>query len=246
MYEFLKKKYGQNFLIDNNILEKITQLIPNSNLNIVEIGPGDGRLTDYILKKKPSNLLLVEIDKDLIPLLESKYSKSHKIKILNENILDYEFNEKYDLIISNLPYNISSQILVKICLLKDIPEKLIFMFQKEFADRLTENKLNSLNSLVGCFFEIKTNFKVSKYCFRPIPKVDSKVILFSKKTKPLLDKIYINKFILFKRRLFSQKRKTLSNILKAFKDDLDEFNLSRRPEELELKELILLFEKINL
>ena len=116
--------------------------------------------------------------------------------------------------------------------------------QKEFADRLTENKLNSLNSLVGCFFEIKTNFKVSKHCFRPIPKVDSKVILFSK-NKTLIDKIYINKFILFKRKLFSQKRKTLSNILKAFKDNLDDFDLSRRPEDLELKELILLFKKIN-
>ena len=246
MYEFLKKKYGQNFLIDNNILKKITQLIPKSNLNIIEIGPGDGRLTDYILKKNPLNLLLVEIDKDLIPLLKSKYSNHHKIQILNENILDYEFNEKYGLIISNLPYNISSQILVKICLLEAIPEKLIFMFQKEFADRLTENKLNSLNSLVSCFFDIKANFKVSKHCFRPIPKVDSKVLLFSKKTKPLLDKIYVDKFILFKRRLFSQKRKTLSNILKEFKEDLNDFDLSRRPQDLELKELIELYKKINL
>src|SRR6056300_281973 len=111
MYEFLKKKYSQNFLIYNNIFLNIDKLIPNLNLHIIEIGPGDGRLTDYILKNKPSNLLLVEIDKDLIPLLESKYLKYHNVKILNDNVLDYEFNDKLDLIISNLQYNISSQIL---------------------------------------------------------------------------------------------------------------------------------------
>ena len=80
MYENLKKKFGQNFLIDNNILNKITNLIDYEKLEILEIGPGDGRLTDNILKKNPKNLDLVEIDKDLFINLKNKYSKNQKCK----------------------------------------------------------------------------------------------------------------------------------------------------------------------
>ena len=82
--------------------------------------------------------------------------------MINQDILKYQFNEKIDLIISNLPYKISSQILVKICSLSNLPDNLILMFQKEFAQRLLENKLNSLNSLVNCFYDIEKNFDVSK------------------------------------------------------------------------------------
>jgi 16S rRNA (adenine1518-N6/adenine1519-N6)-dimethyltransferase len=76
MYENLKKRYGQNFLIDNNILKKITDLIPTSSLKILEIGPGDGRLTDFILEKNPKCLNLIEIDEDLVKNLKNKYSKN--------------------------------------------------------------------------------------------------------------------------------------------------------------------------
>ena len=147
MYEVLKKRYGQNFLIDNNILNKISHLIPKNNLSIIEIGPGDGRLSDYILKKNPLKFLLIEIDAELISILKTKYENMQKIKIINKDILNYEIDEKIELIISNLPYNISSQILAKICLLKNKPDNLILMFQKEFAERLLEKKLNSLNCL---------------------------------------------------------------------------------------------------
>jgi len=246
MYEILKKKYGQNFLVDKNISNKITNLITKNELSIIEIGPGDGRLTDHIIKFKPKELLLIEIDEDLIPTLNIKYSNYKNIKIFNDNFLDFNIEKKFDLILSNLPYNISSPILVKICLLSKLPQSLIFMFQKEFADRLLDKKLNSLNSLVKCFYEIKKNFKVSKNCFRPIPKVDSKVLFFEKKSKTLLNKNELNNFISFKRQLFSQKRKSLKNILKKYKLDSEEFNLSLRPEELELKSLIKIFRKTNL
>ena len=155
MYESLKKKYGQNFLIDKNILNKISNLISENNLNIYEIGPGDGRLTEFILRVKPSQLTLIEIDSDLIPSLNNKFDEYKNISIINEDILNYQFEDEVDLIISNLPYNISSQILVKICLLKNLPNELILMFQKEFAYRLLDKKLNSLNSLVNCFYNIK-------------------------------------------------------------------------------------------
>ena len=119
MYGFLKKKYGQNFLIDKNIIRKICNLITAKHLNIIEIGPGDGRLSDYILKYQPQQLKLIEIDTDLIPILNSKFRNNDKIKLINEDILSHPIIEKVDLIISNLPYNISSQILAKICLMRD-------------------------------------------------------------------------------------------------------------------------------
>ena len=212
----LKKRYGQNFLIDQNILNKISNLIHSKNLKILEIGPGDGKLTDKIILKNPSKLTLVEIDKDLIENLKQKYLNNNRVKLVNTDILKYEINNYYELIISNLPYNISSQILVKLATLRLSPDTLILMFQKEFAQRLLDKKLNSINSLIRCFYSIKLNFNVSRNCYRPIPKVDSSVINFIKLKKNLINKEDINKFIIFKRSLFSHKRKTLKNLLKKY------------------------------
>ncbi len=241
----LKKKYGQNFLIDKNILNKISDLIPSGNLNILEIGPGDGKLTDEIISKKPKSLTLVEIDKDLAKELSKKYCKCKIIKLINDDILKIILNKKYNLVISNLPYNISSQILVKLSLLKYIPENLILMFQKEFASRLIDSKLNSINSLVKCFYNVESNFNISRNCFRPIPKVDSSLLTFKKIKKSLLNKNEVNDFILFKRLLFSQKRKSLKKILKKYYLD-DKFDLSLRVESLKLDELIKIFRAVNL
>ena len=241
----LKKKFGQNFLKDKNILNKISKLIQSENLNILEIGPGDGQLTDKIISKKPKSLTLVEIDKDLVKDLSKKYLKYKNIKLINDDILKVVFNKKYDLVISNLPYNISSQILVKLSLLNYIPENLILMFQKEFAFKLIESKLNSINSLVRCFYNIEFNFNISRNCFRPIPKVDSSLLTFKRIKKSLLNKNEINDFILFKRLLFTKKRKSLKNILKKYCLE-DKFDLSLRVESLKLDELIKIFRAVNL
>ena len=244
MSTFLKRKYGQNFLIDNNILKKISDLIPADNLKTLEIGPGDGRLTDKIILKKPSSLTLVEIDNDLIEVLEKKYSNINKIKIVNSDILKFNINKKYQLVISNLPYNISSQILVKLSVLNFRPDNLILMFQKEFAQRLLDPKLNSINSLIRCFYEIKLNFIVSKNCFRPVPKIESSVLTFKKLKKRLITDKELNEFILFKRNLFSHKRKSLKNILKKY-NFKNSFNLDVRVENLKLEDLIALFRAIS-
>ncbi len=241
----LKKKYGQNFLIDKNILNKISSLIHKKNCSILEIGPGDGRLTDKIILEKPSKLTLIEIDKDLIASLKKKYAHLEKVTLINADILDLKLNDKYELVISNLPYNISSQVLVKLSNLKINPDVLVLMFQKEFADRLLERKLNSINSLVKCFYDIKFNFNVSKNCFRPIPKVESSVLTFVKKKKKLIHNKEKDDFIIFKRKLFSYKRKTLKNILKKQKID-DSIDLNLRVENLELEELIKLFRAASL
>ena len=245
MYENLKKKFGQNFLIDNNILNKITNLIENANLEILEIGPGDGRLTDNILKKNPKNLDLVEIDKELFINLKNKYSKTKNVSIENEDILNYKINKQYDLIISNLPYNVSSQVLVQLSTLKKKPKNMILMFQKEFAFRLLDINLNSINALVNCFYDVKLRFNVSKNCFRPIPKVNSSILTFSKKEKFLLKEVEIDNYINFKRKLFSHKRKTLKNLLKNHNIKGD-FDLNLRAEKLTLSSLINIFREINI
>ena len=240
----LKKKYGQNFLIDQNILTKISNLIKSDNLSILEIGPGDGKLTDKIILRRPSLLTLVEIDRELIINLKKKYSENNKIKLINADILKFEIKDTYQLIISNLPYNISSQILVKLSTICVSPNTLILMFQKEFAQRLLDKKLNSINSLIKCFYSINLNFNVSKNCFRPIPKVDSSVLTFKKLKKQLIEFEEIDRFIMFKRNLFSHKRKSLKNLLKKY-DFKENFDLNLRVEELELNDLVNLFRTTN-
>ena len=246
MYGILKKKYGQNFLIDQNIIKKICGLVSIKQLNVIEIGPGDGRLTQQILISEPQKLKIIEIDPDLIPILKTKFNKNPKIKIINENILNYPLTEEVDLIVSNLPYNISSQILVKICLMESPPNNLVLMFQKEFAERLIDKKLNSLNSLVNCFYEIDNSFNVGKNCFRPIPKIDSTVLSFKRKKNILLKKTEIKKFIEFKRNLFSHKRKTLNNLLKNYNFNKEKFDLKLRIEDINLEQLLKMFREINL
>lgn len=134
--KYFKKSLGQNFLIDNNIIKKIVNLVNIKNKNIIEIGPGKGALTDEILKKKPKSITLIEKDYSLVQNLKVKYSNIQSINVLNNDILKFDI-EKLKLenviIFGNLPYNISSQILVKILNFKKWPPNfsdLIFMFQK--------------------------------------------------------------------------------------------------------------------
>ena len=244
MYVKLKKKYGQNFLIDENIANKIVDLINLKKLKILEIGPGDGKLTNKIISKNPKKLELIEIDKDLTKILKVKFKNNKLINVINKNVLKHEINDNYDLVISNLPYNISSQVLVKLSIMDNAPNEMILMFQKEFATKLLENRLNSINSIVKCFFKIKLKFHVSKNCYRPIPKIDSTVLKFEKLNKCLLKKNEIDNFIKFKRYLFSYKRKSLKNLLKKYEINSN-INLDIRAERLELKMLIKIFREIN-
>ena len=244
MHVKLKKKYGQNFLIDENIANKIVSLIRNRNLKILEIGPGDGRLTNKIIGKNPKILEIVEIDRELINLLRDKFRELKYLTITNKNILNYNLSNNYDLVISNLPYNISSQVLVKFSLMKNPPKEMILMFQKEFALKLLEKNLNSINSIVNCFFKVKLKFHVSRNCYKPIPNVDSSVLKFEKLDNFLLKNNEVDNFIEFKRYIFSHKRKSLRNLLKKYKISQNT-NLTLRAESLNLKALIKIFREIN-
>ena len=138
---YAKKSLGQNFLTDKNIIKKIVNLTDIKNKNIIEIGPGKGALTKEILAKKPKSLILIEKDTKLAFDLRKKYLDNKLVKIYNEDILKFELEKKaktINKIFGNLPYNISSQILVKILKFKKWPpnfDDLIFMFQKELAEK---------------------------------------------------------------------------------------------------------------
>lgn len=179
-----KKRLGQNFLINEKILDKIVKVgeITDKD-NILEIGPGTGNLTKYLINSKPKSIIVIEKDTDLISLLNLKFKDC--IEIVNEDVLNLHenfFKKKFK-VFGNLPYNISTKILSNWCLSKNIKfEKLILMFQKEVADRII-SKFNTknygrLSILSNWKLDIKKVLDVNPSCFFPRPKVDSTVLFF--------------------------------------------------------------------
>ena len=259
---YAKKSLGQNYLIDLNIVKKIINLTKIYNKNILEIGPGKGALTEQILKNKPKSLILIEKDNILSKKLKLKYKDNKKIIIHNEDILKFNFEEKLkdnSIIFGNLPYNISSQILAKIIKFKKYPPKysaLIFMFQKEMAERITgkfnTSKYGRLSILTNYRLKVLNKFNVSPNCFFPKPKIDS-TILYLKPNKKISNKIKnIENLEKITNILFSNRRKMINkNMKKIFnKDQLDSIknlNLKSRPSDLKPEkyyEITELFERI--
>ena len=245
--KYAKKSLGQNFLIDLNIVRKITSLTNISNKNVLEIGPGKGILTEELLKHKPKSLILVEKDNNLFEQLKLKYEKYKEIEIYNYDILKFNLEKKLKkntIIFGNLPYNISSQILTKIIKLKTKPTKysyLIFMFQKEMAERIIGKYGTSgygrLSILTQYRLNILKKFAVSPNCFFPKPKVDSTVLFF--KSKNLFDENIKNIENLEKitNIFFSNKRKMINkNIKKIPKKKqinlIENLDLESRPSDL--------------
>ena len=245
---FHKKSLGQNFLIDLNIIKKIVNTTPIAGKNILEIGPGKGALTDQILKKQPKSLILVEKDNSLSEYLELKYKKNKKIKIYNKDILKFDLDKKLKentIMFGNLPYNISSQILVKVIRLKKNPAKysaLIFMFQKELAERIIgkfgTSKYGRLSILANYKLNILYKFNISSNCFLPKPKVNSTIIYFKPHNLNNYKIQNIENLEKITNILFSNKRKMINKGLsKLFKDPESlsqklDINLSLRPDQL--------------
>ena len=244
---FAKKSLGQNFLIDKNIIRKIINLVKLEKKNIIEIGAGHGALTDEILKKKPNLLNIIEKDFILYKKLKKKYSRIKNVKLYNNDILDINLEslvKKNSIIIGNLPYNISSQILVKILRFKKWPpnfENLIFMFQKELGEKILGicpgANYGRISILSNYRLKFLSKFLVSKNCFFPKPKVTSMVILF----KPKLKNFYSIENIMNLEKItnffFSNKRKMINKTIKKIlnEQDIKSINglkLNSRPSEL--------------
>jgi len=243
-----KKSLGQNFLIDKNILNKIASLEDVKNKNIIEIGAGYGNLTEEILNRKPKKIFAIEKDKEISKFLFKKFTNNKKIVIINDDILSFfkrKNNMKEAIVFGNLPYNISTKILANLILLNKWPpwyDKLIFMFQKEVADRIIAKshtrEFNRLSVLSNWRLEIKKNFDVSKYCFFPRPKINSTVLSFVPKKNNLYNLKNPNNIEIITRILFSNRRKKINkNFKKLFKKKFINISglnidLNKRPEEL--------------
>jgi 16S rRNA (adenine1518-N6/adenine1519-N6)-dimethyltransferase len=221
--KFAKKSLGQNFLIDKNIIKKIVNITPVKKENVVEIGPGNGALTDEILSKKPKSLLLVEKDLILFKKLKNRYLNNKLVKIYNSDILKLNIEElisNNSIIFGNLPYNISSQILVKFIKFKKWPpnfKNLIFMFQKELGEKIigqySSPNYGRLSILSNYRFNIYKKFLVSLNCFLPKPKITSMVIHFYPK-KNLFNIKKIENLEKITNIFFSKKRKMINKSIK--------------------------------
>ena len=241
-----KKSLGQNFLIDKNIINKILSLAKIKDRNIVEIGPGKGALTDEIIKKKPKTLLIIEKDNLLFDSLIKKYSKFENVKVVNADILKFDLEKKMksnSVIFGNLPYNISSQILVKLIKFKTWPPKfsdLILMFQKELGEKITSkfpsSKYGRLSIISNFRLDNIAKFIVSENCFFPKPKVKSMVINFKPKKNTFKIK-NVSNLEKITNYLFSKKRKMINkSIIKILNKDeikqIPELKTNLRPSDI--------------
>ena len=246
MFIKAKKSLGQNFLIDREVLEKIVSITDITNKEVLEIGPGSGNLTTYILKKKPKKLYVVEKDDDLAILLKEKFDT--EIEIINDDILkvsESNISEQKLSVFGNLPYNISTEILSKWILNIGSNfwfDSLILMFQKEVADRIISEFNNSnygrLSILSSWKLNVKKILDIKPQSFSPRPKIDSSLLLFTPKENffRLKDPKNLEKIT---RIFFSQRRKMLkkpfNQVFDNGKEVAEKFgiDLNLRPQNLE-------------
>ena len=237
-----KKSLGQHFLKDENICRKIIAALEEHSFSkLLEVGPGAGALTKYLLQLKGVDFKAVELDDEKVHYLLTTYPALEG-KIIHQSFLEIEkpFPGPFT-IIGNFPYNISSQILFKILEWKDDVEYAIGMFQKEVARRIAScegNKVYGVTSvLVQAFFEVEYLFEVNEQCFNPPPKVKSSVIRLSprKETISMKDE---KVFFQLVKAAFNQRRKTLRNALKGLLDAtiLEDKLFNKRAEQLSVKE----------
>ena len=244
-----KKSLGQNFLIDKNIINKIISIGNISkNKTVLEIGAGYGNLTKAIVCTGPKKILAVEKDKRLAFFLKKKFKNYNNLQIINRDFLDIieEKNLGQNMVVfGNLPYNVSTKILSSLIMLKNWPpwyDILIFMFQKEVADRIVAKmqtkEFSRLSVLSNWRLEIKKHFNISKNCFFPRPKINSTLLSFKPKINNLFNLKNPKNLEKVTRILFSNRRKMINkNFNKLFENNESvakslNIDLNKRPEEL--------------
>jgi len=225
----MKKKFGQNFLNSQAIID---QIITSANITadsmIYEVGPGDGSLSREIVKINPKKYLAIEIDKGLIQKLDSVFVKKEH-SIINQDALQFDETSVFSknvTIISNLPYNISLKLLLKwIYQYTTNPwfDQMILMFQKEVGERIlseeNSKKYGRISLIVSALFQCSKILDVDKKDFFPVPKVDSVMIKFTPLKKTIINNKNIHKLELLSKTLFSNRRKKLKNKIKQLFDE---------------------------
>jgi len=251
----LKKSLGQHFLKDENICKKIVdalqQTITDTAVhNVLEVGPGAGAITKYILQLPGIDFKAVELDAEKVGYLEHTYP-GIKDKIIHQNFLDADapYTEPF-IVTGNFPYNISTQIVFKVLEWKELVPVMIGMFQKEVAQRIASkpgSKVYGIMSvLTQAFYEVEYLFDVAPESFNPPPKVMSGVIKL--KLRPVMPDIKSERaFFILVKAAFNQRRKTLRNATRSlFKEDVlkdDIFN--KRAEQLSIEDFAALTFKMQ-
>ena len=238
----LKKSLGQHFLKDENICRKIVSALQqHSFLQLVEVGPGGGALTKYLLQLDGIEFKAVELDEEKVTYLHATYPQLEG-KIIHQSFLDIEkpFSGKFT-VVGNFPYNISSQILFKILEWKDDVDCMVGMFQKEMAQRVASKEGNKIygviSVLVQAFFDVEYLFDVQETSFQPPPKVKSGVIRLTPRAEILPMKSEKAFFLLVKT-AFNQRRKMLRNAVNGLFDPtiLNDGLFNKRAEQLSIKQ----------
>ncbi|MFV0289102.1 MAG: 16S rRNA (adenine(1518)-N(6)/adenine(1519)-N(6))-dimethyltransferase RsmA [Mycoplasmatales bacterium] len=259
-----KKSLGQNFLQDQNIINKIvTTANLSKNINVLEIGPGLGAITTLLIAQA-NQVLSVEIDQRLIEHLNKQYSQNNNFTLLNKDFLlttkeDFSpiLNKKIKMV-ANLPYYITTPIIIKVLLEYEFIEEIYIMIQKEVAQRFTSAYKNKSYGSISVFLQsiadVKYEFTVKNTAFSPAPKIDSAIISLKRNNK-FLEKVDFLQYEQFLKACFKQKRKLLSNNLatsyKIDKNLIIEFLLDLnyvktiRPEEILVTEYLILFQKFK-
>lgn len=221
---YFTKSLGQNFLIDNNILNKIAAELDSNDIGVLEVGPGAGALTQ-VLAQKAKKVVAVEIDSKLIPLLDDVLYQFDNVKIINKDILKLDINNLIEnefpnmpvYLVANLPYYITTPIVMNILEKKANIDKIIIMIQKEVAQRMAASPGNkdygALSIAVQYYTKPKLITMVSPHCFMPQPKVDSVIIKLERLQSPSVEVEDERLFFAIVRAAFNQRRKTLINSL---------------------------------
>ena len=221
-----RKRFGQHFLHDRNIIDRILRAIaPQAGDNILEIGPGQGALT-YPLLQRCDRLTAIELDRDLVPILEQRAPAFGQLEVINADILEFELSSiastrKFRLV-GNLPYNISTPLMFHLLESADLIEDMHFMVQKEVAQRIVavpgDSSYGRLSVMLQCRCLCQYLFDVAPTCFRPPPKVDSAVIRLLPLERPKYAIGDAASFARIVQTAFSQRRKTISHSLKSLLD----------------------------
>lgn len=249
-----KKHLGQHFLNDEGIAKRIVDGLTNCKANVLEVGPGMGVLTKYLLEKEGISLKVVEIDTESVEYLHIHYPQL-KNNIISDDFLLMDLNKISDepfSIIGNFPYNISSQIFFKVLEYKDKVPEVVGMLQKEVAERLAApggtRAQGILTILLQAYYDVEYLFTVSEDVFTPPPKVKSGVIRVTRNNTEKLD-CDEKLFIRVVKTGFNQRRKTLSNSLKSIPFKRDEVSnmevFTKRPEQLCVADFVALTQFIE-
>jgi len=268
MPHYAKKRFGQNFLVDNSVINQIVDSIqPQPDDLMIEIGPGLGALTKPLLSRL-NKLNVIELDRDIIPRLVKNCvvndnNNKEKLIVNEHDVLKFDFSEFYSTnktgtknklrIAGNLPYNISTPVLFHLLNYRHLIQDMHFMLQKEVVDRIVSAPGNKhygrLSVMLQTFCTTQALFEVPPYAFEPAPKVNSAILRLLPDTQFESQVSHFSQYEKLVRQAFSQRRKTIKNTLKGIcsTQQIEQAGLSatQRAEELSVSDFVNLYRTIN-